>query len=72
MVRMQRIVIDGDDGADRIFRDGFGDLEISAILADADAVVAQLAARDGIFVDDIGEVALLESGAPLPGRCRSP
>src|SRR6185369_1913952 len=48
-------------GADRIFRDGFGDLEISAILADADTVVAQLAARDGIFVDDVGEVALLEA-----------
>ena len=39
---MQRIVIDGDDRADRIFRDGLGDLEVAAILADADAVVAQL------------------------------
>jgi hypothetical protein len=34
LVRMQRIVIDGDDGVDRIFGDGFGDLEISAILAE--------------------------------------
>ena len=59
--RMQRIVIDRDDGADRIFRDGFGDLEISEVLADADAVVAQLPARDRIFVDDVGEVALFEA-----------
>ena len=61
LVRMQRIVIDGDDGAGRIFRDGLGDLEISEVLADADAVVAQLPAGDGIFVDDVGEVALLEA-----------
>ena len=72
LVRMQRIVIDGDDGADRIFRDGFGDLEISEVLADADAVVAQLLAGDGIFVDDVGEVALLEAMPLLRGRCRSP
>ena len=57
--RMQRVVIDGDGGADRIFGDGLGDLEIFAVLADADAVVAQLPAGDGIFVDDVGEVALL-------------
>ena len=66
LVRMQRIVIDGDDGADRIFRDGLGDLEISAILADADAVVAQLPAGDGIFVDDVGEVALFEAMPVFP------
>ena len=41
LVRMQRIVVDGDGRADRIVRDGLGDLEIAAVLADADAVVAQ-------------------------------
>ena len=66
LVRMQRVVKDGDDGADRIFGDGFGNLEISKILADADAVVAQLAAGDGIFVDDVGEVAFLEAMPPGP------
>ena len=71
-LRMQWIVVDGDDGADRIFRDGLGDLEISEVLADADAVVAQFLARDGIFVDDVGEVALLEAMPLLRGRCRSP
>ena len=61
LVRMQRIVIDGDDGADRIFGDGLGDLEISEVLTDTDAVVAQLPARNRIFVDDVGEVAFLEA-----------
>ncbi len=69
-LRMQRIVIDRDDGADRIFRDGLGDLEIAEVFADADAVVAQFLAGDGIFVDDIGEIALLDCGSRLRGRCR--
>jgi hypothetical protein len=34
-------------------------VEIAAVFADADAVVAQPGAGDGIFVNDVGEVALL-------------
>jgi hypothetical protein len=63
---MQRIIIDGDNGADRILRNRLGDLEIAAVLADADAIVAQLLAGDGIFVDDVGEVALLGAVAVFP------
>ena len=70
LARMARIVIDGDGGADRITRKSFRDLEIAEVFADADAVVAQRLAADGIFVDDIGEVALLEPVSASRGRCR--
>jgi hypothetical protein len=60
LVRMQRIVIDHDDVACRIFRDGLRHLEIAEVFADADAVVAPFLAGDGIFVDDVCEVALFD------------
>jgi len=47
---MARIVIDGDDAAGGIFRQLLGDPEIAEILADRDAIRAQLAGIDGIFV----------------------
>ncbi len=53
--------------AGRIARDGFRDFEIAAVLADADAVVAQQLPSGGVFIDDVGEVALLEAVADLPG-----
>ena len=60
LLRMLRIVVDHDDGPSWIFRDGLRHLEIAEVLADADAVVAQLLAVDGIFVGDVGEVALFD------------
>src|SRR5207302_323836 len=65
LARMPRIVIDGDGGADRITRKGLRDLEVAEVLAKTDAVVAERLAADGIFVDDIGEVALLEPVSAL-------
>ena len=53
------IVIDGDSRPDRIAREGFGDFEIAAILADGDAVVAIGLPRDHIFIGDVREVPLL-------------
>jgi len=50
LIGMARIVIDGDDAAGGIFRQLLGDPEIAEILADRDAIRAQLAGIDGIFV----------------------
>src|SRR5204862_422224 len=60
-----RIVEHGDAAADRISGELPRNLEIAEVLADRDAVVAQRPAADHIFVDDIGEVALLEPVAVL-------
>src|SRR4051794_28427621 len=62
---MRRIVIDRDDGASRILRQGLRDLEVAAVLANADAIAGELLPADGVFENDVGEVALLDSVSTL-------
>jgi hypothetical protein len=65
LIGMTRIVVDRDDAAGRVFRQLLGDLEIAEVLADRNAVAAELAAAHGIFVSDVGEVAALGAVAVL-------